>query len=120
MKIIIAGIIGLFLSTVTFGQVMDSTVQINDPIEYIKKESVGGKLDFNLALEKENKQFYLIDNIAYNKKDFGILLWGASVKSLGISTYKDAAELWEEIHKRKLTGPEKKALKNGFEMEIQK
>ena len=100
-------VIGLFFTTLTFGQV-------KDPIGYIKKETVGGNLDFNLILEKENKGFYLYDGIAYNKKDFAIFLWGQAVKRLEVPSSKKASKLWTEIHKRELTGPEKKALVRGF------
>lgn len=91
------------------------TEEIKDPEEYIKKETIGGKLDFDKTLENEKTPFFLYDGIAYNKKDFAIYLWGKKVKMLGISSIKKAAKLWEEINKRELTTPEKKALKNGFD-----
>ncbi|MDR2010717.1 MAG: hypothetical protein LBQ22_09575 [Bacteroidales bacterium] len=88
--------------------------EIKDPVEYIKKETIGGKLDFNKVLEAENQSFFLYDGIAYNKKDFAIYLWGKKVKILGISSSKKAVKLWEEINDRTLTSSEKKALVNGF------
>jgi len=120
MKATIISIIGLFFTTLSFGQVNDSTDKVDDPIEYIKRESVGGKLDFALTLEKENKGFYLFDGIAYNKKDFAIFLWGQAVSRLGISTSKKASKLWTEMNGRELTGPEKKALTRGFDLETKK
>jgi hypothetical protein len=115
MKTIIISIVALSIATFTFGQTND---KIDNPIEYIKKETVGGKLDFNLTLEKEDKGFYVYDGIAYNKKDFAIYLWGQAVKRLGITSSKKASKLWTEIYQRELTGPEKKALIKGFEAEI--
>lgn len=99
-------------------QIMGSgkqTEEIKDPEEYIKKETIGGKLDFKIALEKETTPFFLQDGVAYNKKDFAIYLWGKKVKMLGISSAKKAAKLWEEINNRELTTPEKKALEKGFD-----
>ena len=89
--------------------------EIKDPIEYIKKETIGGKLDFNKVLEKETQSLFLYDGVAYNKKDFAIYLWGKKVKMLGISSSKKATKLWEEINNRTLTDPEKKALVSGFD-----
>jgi hypothetical protein len=86
-----------------------------NPIEYIKKETIGGKLDFNKVLEKETQVLFLYDGIAYNKKDFAIFLWGKKVKKLGIGSSKKATKLWEEINNRTLTKPEKKALVRGFD-----
>jgi len=89
--------------------------EIKDPIEYVKKETIGGKLDFNKVLEKETQALFLFDGVAYNKKDFAIYLWGKKVKILGVSSSKKATKLWEEINNRKLTDPEKKALVSGFD-----
>jgi hypothetical protein len=89
--------------------------EIKDPIEYVKKETIGGKLDFNKVLEKETQALFLFDGVAYNKKDFAIYLWGKKVKTLGVSSSKKATKLWEEINNRKLTDPEKKALVSGFD-----
>ena len=89
--------------------------EISDPIEYIKKETIGGKLDFNKVLEKETQALFLYDGVAYNKKDFAIYLWGKKVKMLNVSSSKKAIKLWEEINNRTLTDPEKKALISGFD-----
>lgn len=91
------------------------TEEMKDPEEYIKKETIGGKLDFNKALENEKQSMFLYDGVAYNKKDFAIYLWGKKVKMLGISSAKKATKLWEEINNRELTAPEKKALEMGFD-----
>jgi hypothetical protein len=55
MRTTIISIIGLFFTSLTYGQVSDSTENDDDPIECIKKESVGGKLDFNLTLERRKR-----------------------------------------------------------------
>lgn len=85
--------------------------------EYIKNETVDGELDFNKALEKKEGGLLLYDGIAYNKKDFAFLLWGKKVKILGLKSSKSAIKLMQEIKGKKLTKPEKKALKKGFESE---
>ncbi len=88
--------------------------EIKDPVAYIKRETIGGKLDFNRVLENEQQSLLVYDGVAYSKKDFAIYLWGKKVRSLGISSVKNAIKLWEEINKRALTEPEKKALTTGF------
>lgn len=90
-----------------------------EQLNYIKEESIGGKLDFELKMKDDESAFYLYDRIAYNRKDFGILLWGAAVKKAGISSHKKAIKLWEEIQNRKLTKPEKKALIKGFKTKLE-
>jgi hypothetical protein len=119
MRAVIISIIGLFISTLTFGQTQNLSDKVSNPIEYIKKETIGGELDFNSVLEKRGgTPFYLFNGVAYNKKDYAIFLWGQAVKQLGISSAKKATKLWTEINKRELTGPEKKALIRGFEAEL--
>jgi len=87
-------------------------------IEYIKQETIGGKLDFELKMKNDDRSFYMYDRIMYNRKDFGIFLWGAAVKRSGISSHKKAIKLWEEIKKRELTKPEKKALIKGYKTKV--
>jgi hypothetical protein len=118
MKRHLITIIGLILATSSFSQSENSTEPTEDPIAYIKQETIGGKLDFNQVLDREKKALYVYDGIAYHKKDFAIFLWAQAVKRKGISSSKKAAKLWEEINKRELTGPEEKALKKGFKAEI--
>lgn len=115
-----------FTITINYGQTIRNAEQINasDTLEkteilgnvedYIRKETIGGKLDYNKLLEKENGDLFLYDGIIYNKKDFAIFLWGKKIKSIGISSIKKATSLWEEINKRKLTKPEMKALMKGI------
>lgn len=83
--------------------------EIKDPIEYIKKETIGGKLDFNKILLEETNGLKLYDG------GDAIYLWGKKVKMLGISSSKKATKLWEEINNRTLTASEKKALISGFD-----
>lgn len=86
--------------------------------EYITKETINGKLDFNKFLESEKSVLFLYNGIAYNKKDFAILLWGRKVNLLGISSSEKAIKLWEQINNREMTTPEKKALQKGFEIKL--
>lgn len=71
-------------------------------------------LDFDKVLENDPQQFYLYDGVAYNRNDYAILLWGKAVARMGMKSTKKACKLWEEIHGRKLSDPETKALKKGF------
>jgi Flp pilus assembly protein TadD len=89
----------------------------NNITEYIKKETIGGELDFNKKLEKKQQGLFLYDGVAYNKKDFAFYLWGKKVKLLGLKTTEEAVKIYEELANRKLTDPEKKALINGFKSE---
>jgi hypothetical protein len=127
MKKITLIILTVFFLTKAFGQIntkpneisqqlnADTLKNIDNPEEYIKKETIGGKLDFNKLLENERSTLFLFDGVAYNKKDFGIFLWGKKVRILGISSSKRATLLWEEINNRQLTQPEKRALERGFD-----
>ena len=91
--------------------------QQTDKENYIKKESIGGKLDFTKKIDEKYKEspMVLFGDTAYNKKDFAILLWAANVRNLGVESLDRAEKLWEEIFNRNLTDSEKKALKTGFE-----
>lgn len=82
--------------------------------EYIKEETIGGELDFNKVLEKEEQAFFLHDSVAYNKKDFAFYLWGKKVKMLGLKSSDEAIKIYEEVADKQLTDPEKKAITNGF------
>lgn len=96
-------------------QLTSDVEDIKDLETYIKKETIGGQLDFNKALENEQQSFFLYDGVAYSKKEFAIYLWGKKVKMLGIDSSKKAVKLWEEINQRNLTSSEKKALMAGFD-----
>lgn len=88
----------------------------NNVEEYIRTESKeGGKLDFKSRFEKHEGAFIAFDGVMYNKKDFSILMWGASVRKIGIKDFSKAQNIWEQINSKKLTEPELNALKKGFE-----
>lgn len=114
--------ISLLISiTNTFGQTEQSIYNQDKKtvLEYFRTESIGGKLDFELKMKNDEAPFYRIENTLYNRKDFGILLWAQAIKRTNQFSIKKASKLWEEIKKRKLTKPEKKAFKKGFNMEIE-
>lgn len=95
--------------------------QKQDLKKIIKEESIGRSLDFTKTIEEKysSAPFIRFGDILYNKKDFAILFWGTKVKYLGIESLDDAVKLWEEIHEKKLTKPESKALKTGFETKLE-
>ena len=117
MKIVLIAVIGLFSIHYSFSQ----TASQDSIVSYIKNETIGGKLDFMKVLEKEGKTKTLLiyDGVAYNSKDYSILLWGQAVKRLGIKKVKDASLLWEDIYKRQMTKPELNSLTAGFKAKIE-
>ena len=88
------------------------------PIEYIKKESVGGSLDFMKILEQEGKAQKLIPykGSVYSSNDYAIIRWAEEVNTLGIKSFKEATELWQFIYQRELFEDEIKIFKKGFKM----
>jgi hypothetical protein len=112
---IIAELKNIVLAKIT----TEKNVEKDSIEEYIKIESKeGGKLDFKNTVEKYDGAIVAFDGIMYNKKDFTILMWGASVNKIGIKDFAKTQALWEEIYNRKLTEPELKALKKGFETKL--
>jgi len=116
-------IITVLIINLTFGQ-NDNTQKstsnsdntekeiIENPIDYIKKETIGGKLDFNKLYVG-----YGEENAEYKAYLYSIATWGYAVKDLGIENRKEIIKLWEEIHERKMTKDEKKAITLGLEEE---
>ncbi len=104
MKIIFLLLVTFFLKTITFGQIDTNNLKISKQVKEI-----------DTTREIEKSAFFLYNGIAYNKKNFAIFLWGKKVKVIGITSFKKAIQLWEEINKRELTKPEKKSLERGFE-----
>ena len=90
----------------------ENNIEINDTIEYIKNETIGGRLDF----EKFMIGYGSMD-AEYKTHLYSMKMWGYAVKELGVKNYEKAIELWEEIHNTKLTANEIIAIKNGFEEE---
>jgi len=110
----------LIFSTTIFSQTEQNIYNQNKEtiLEYFRNETIGGKLDFEANLKDDEAPFYRIGNILYNRKDYGILLWALAVKKTQKFSKKEAMKLWEEIKKRKLTKPEKKAFNKGYKMEL--
>ncbi|MGY6648560.1 hypothetical protein [Wenyingzhuangia sp. IMCC45574] len=95
--------------------------EVSSVEKYIIEESIGGKLDFKKVLEADGKANTLIafDGVAYSVESYAILLWGQSVKKIGIGSYKKAKSLWEKIYQKKLSKYQTKALKKGYKLKIQ-
>ena len=112
MKLTTLILIGFLTTNIAYCQTDKKDTIVN----YIKTETIGGKLDFKKVLENEgkSKSLTIYNGMAYNPKDFAILLWGQAVKELGIKKIKEATTLWESIYQRDMTTPEKNALQNGF------
>lgn len=91
--------------------------QQTDKEAYVKKESIGGKLDFTKRIDEKygNEMSIPFGKEHFSKKDYAILLWAANVRTAGIESFDQAVKIWEETYKRSLTEPETKALKTGFE-----
>jgi len=104
----------LFIFLVFIG--ISASAQKSDKESYIKKESIGGNLDFEKKVEAQYSEMTSIPfgDMTFSKKDFALLLWAVSVRNLGIDSFDQTVKLWQEIYKRNLTDTEKKALKTGF------
>lgn len=108
------------LSYTSFGQIQIDSLNIayqniKDPIEYIKKESIGWKLDFQSTLALDKKKRYKYNMTVYSKSEYAFFLWGRVVHMLGIGTFQEAVTIWSTIFKRELTNKERKALWVGYE-----
>ena len=118
MKTIISCVVALVVTTILFGQALNrDDSKLATTIEYVRKESLGGKLDFRSVL-KEPDQVVYYRGVGFNRKDYHVFLWGQAVGDLGLSSSDTAARLWEEIYKQKLTNPQRTALRIGFNNEI--
>ena len=86
-----------------------------EPEAYIRQETVGGALDFCKRLKNDGRSIYVASKVSYSKEEYAVFLWGEAAAKLGIASGKKAAKLWQELHERKLSTAESKALKNGFD-----
>ncbi|TXD48091.1 hypothetical protein [Polaribacter sp. IC073] len=83
-----------------------------NPKEYIRKETIGGKLDFSKLYVG-----YGAKNAQHKAYLYSVATWTYAVKNLGIKSKKDIIKLWEEIYKRKMKKDEKKAIELGLKSE---
>ncbi|MEM6299731.1 MAG: hypothetical protein AAF740_13670 [Bacteroidota bacterium] len=91
-----------------------------DPIGYIERETIGGRLDYTEFLKnKEEKRFKCGERI-YELEDAKLFMWVQSVKLMGIDSDKAVIKLWEKIHQRKLSKSEVKVIKYGLRAELKK
>lgn len=120
MRIMVFSIVGLgIIATVMFAQNPNKEEdKIAATIEYIKRETIGGKLDFTSVLKEPDHLPIDHNGIRFNKNDYYVFLWGQAVGELGLASTEKAVRLWERIHGKKLTGPQRTALKIGFEKEL--
>jgi len=54
------------------------------------------------------------NGVRFNINDYYVFLWGQAVSDLGLETSEKAVRLWEKIHGKKLTSPQRTALRIGF------
>lgn len=120
MKTALSCIVGVvIIATAVFAQSVDKNKErISDTIEYIKRETIGGKLDFTAVLREADIPTIEHKGVRFNRNDYYVFLWGQAVGDLGLESSEKAGRLWEEIHGKKLTPPQKTALRIGFEKEI--
>ena len=113
-------IVGLvIIVTVMFAQNPNKEKdKIAATIEYIKRETIGGKLDFTSVLKGPDSLPIDHNGTRFNRNDYYVFLWGQAVGDCGLESTEKAVKLWEEIHGKKLTGPQRTALKIGFEKKI--
>ena len=109
----------IVVTTVMIAQNLDKgKTKSTDTIEYIKRETIGGKFDFRYILKNPDVVIVHDDGTRFNKNDYYVFLWGRAVSDLGLKSTDNAARLWEQIHAQKLTNPQRTALKIGFEKKI--
>lgn len=119
MKLILSSIFGLIVATLVFAQTVHTQrPDLTETIAYIKKETLGGKLDFRSVLNDSVSVVVYHKGVGFNKNDYYVFLWGQAVSDSGLSSSEYAAKLWEEIHNQKLTMPQKTALMIGFKKKI--
>lgn len=80
---------------------------------FVAKETIGGKLDYTNTLD--STQTYSFGDRQYNHRQMALLMWGSSVRKMGIRNRHDAINLYEEISGAKLNAEDRKALLAGFE-----
>jgi len=86
--------------------------QIENPKDYIIRETIGGKLDFSKLYVG-----YGEENAEYKVYLYSIATWTYAVKDLGIEKKGEIIKLWEKIYKRKMTKDEKMAVDLGLKEE---
>ena len=86
--------------------------QIENPKDYIIRETIGGKLDFSKLYVG-----YGEENAEYKVYLYSIATWTYAVKDLGIEKKGEIIKLWEKIYKRKMTKDEKMAVDLGLKQE---
>ena len=119
MKLILSSLFGLIITTLVFAQTLrNQAPDLAETIAYIKRETLGGKLDFRSVLNDSLSVVIYHKGVGFNKNDYYVFLWGQAVSDSGLSSSEFAAKLWEEIHTQKLTMPQKTALMIGFEKKI--
>ncbi len=108
----------LTVSLIFLASVLSLWAQDQSPIEYIKQESIGGKLDFMKELEEQGKAKKLVpyEGTVYSSNEFAIIRWAEEVHNLGLRSSKEAIELWEFIYQRELSHDEIKVFKKGFKL----
>jgi len=109
----------IIISTILLAQKPHTKKDVTaDKIEYIKKETIGGKLDFTSVLREPGFLPIEYEGVRFNRNDYHVFRWGQAVGDLGLESSAQAATLWEKIHDRKLTGPQRTALTIGFEKKL--
>ncbi len=80
---------------------------------YISRETIGGKLDYSSTLD--SAQIYTFNDRQYSHRQMALLMWGSSVRKIGVKNRHDAINLYEGITGAKLNAEDRKALLAGFE-----
>lgn len=112
MKLTTFVVLAMLLGSTAFSQTAKEEAMFN----HIRKESIGGMLDYKQKLIDEGRGDTPIvhEGETYTADEFALYLWGQAVNKLGIESFKVAKALWENIYQKELSSKEKKALKEGF------
>lgn len=104
--------LGLVLTIMSCIPFQKSNELSQDQLLFIRTETINGKLDFEKQFEPNS--LYLLDEIAYNYKEAAVYSWGKAICNYGVTSSKEAINLYEEIKNVKLEDHYIKAIKNGY------
>ncbi|RTQ52372.1 hypothetical protein EJV47_04985 [Hymenobacter gummosus] len=105
------------LTTAAGGPASPAAPATADIEAYVRTATVtkGSELDFEKVLAGKKQTVFLHNGSMYNKREYGLVLWGLRVKALGVSSAERACSLYVAAAHRALSPAEKRALVDGFD-----
>lgn len=86
------------------------------PMAYLRRESLGGKLDFekSLANTAAANEVFNHEGMALSRSEYAAYLWGQAAAQLGVKSMAEAKLLWVELYQKPLLPEIETALGQGF------